>query len=322
MTKQRDIFRKAMFFITLGVYLVLKEFTRDNYRYVHEPLRTNIWGDTHARREPAERDQRSTQWKCLSANNKVFNTPRVESSKEPGSYRVDRTTCVFRFQKNGLSQKLSTCCEQLASSAPALATWKTFGTRWRSPCSDFWLIGVPRGVSRLGRKKARKVEKGSRWTTISIDSIRRRATSRTKRKVPPKKTSGRKRRERKKEMKTYVIRSNLTHAAHAGGTTIRDRICRHRLRVVLVGNGNLEGLSIKHWWRWEILSRAHRLTIVSDLRPSTYLPIPLPVQSRDDDGARFRDSDNYSEQLSPATRRAGFDATRPSVITTSNVCEA
>jgi len=45
-------------------------------------------------------------------------------------------------------------------------------------------------------------------------------------------------------MKTYVIRSDLTHAAHAGGTTIRDRICRHRLRVVLVGNGNLEGLSI------------------------------------------------------------------------------
>jgi len=49
--------------------------------------------------------------------------------------------------------------------------------------------------------------------------------------------------KKEEEMKTHVIRSNLTHAAHAAGTTISDRI--RRLRVVFVGNGNLEGFD-KH----------------------------------------------------------------------------
>jgi len=80
-------------------------------------------------------------------------------------------------------------------------------------------------------------------------SIRRRAApdlAAPSGKFPSKKTSEGQREERKKkeeEMKTHVIRSNLTHAAHAAGTTISDRI--RRLRVVFVGNGNLEGFD-KH----------------------------------------------------------------------------
>lgn len=47
----------------------------------------------------------------------------------------------------------------------------------------------------------------------------------------------------KKETKTYVRCSDLAHAAHIGSTSrILEQICR--LRVILVGNGNLEDL----WW--------------------------------------------------------------------------
>lgn len=188
-------------------------------------------------------------------SNKVLNAPRVESSKDPGSHRVDRSDYDARSQRDPRKKDLSIVGTFHLLRAAGIVCTGTRGAsnirenRWRSARSDFSSEFL--AISRLGRKKAsRKVEKvrtdtrsSARWQQpITIDPIRRRATSRTKRKVPRKRRAGGKATERKKkEVKTYVMRSDLTHAAHAGGTTICDRICRHRLRVVLVGNGNLEG---------------------------------------------------------------------------------
>lgn len=118
-----------------------------------------------------------------------------------------------------------------------------------------------------------------------------------------------------------VIHCDLTHAAHAvgsgggggGDTTIRDR--RHRLRVALVGNGNLEGLSDKTGMMRDSRGHTNRLA-ACDLPLSFYnISSSLLLAVVRDVRRRARDPGSIDEQLSPA----GFDATPPSSVTASSV---
>ena len=99
MTKERDTFRKAIVLSSLErVYLVLKAFMCDNYRYVYIEIYiymnhfVQIFEVTCARDSCGENAINFNNYTYHDGNfyqrHKVLNISRMESFK-PGSYQVD-----------------------------------------------------------------------------------------------------------------------------------------------------------------------------------------------------------------------------------------
>lgn len=204
----------------------------------------------------------------ISERQKPLNASRAESSEEPGSRGAgwpDYDIANFKRRISRSRQELSTCCER--DPVP----WRrrrrpdrSGNVEKRSSRSDFRSTGIHRRPTPRSPRERERSERSddpngrrarhSHPPGDNDGSIRRpRAPRAESSSLPRKRRAGeekKRRNEKEEEARTHVIRSDLAHAAHAGGTAIRDRISRHRLRVVLVGNGNLGGLSTNTYtWR-------------------------------------------------------------------------